>query len=59
VFKHWLYPLIGLRDWRLMTMVIEALRATLPDAAARPPGEVAEFLINAIRSYQAKTIEPA
>jgi hypothetical protein len=43
-------------DWRLVTLAVKAIREAMPDSATRPPGEVLELVINAIRSYRAEIL---
>jgi hypothetical protein len=46
-------------DWQLALAVFGAIREALPNANKRQPGEVLEFVLNAIRQADAKLIEPA
>jgi hypothetical protein len=44
-------------DWQLVTEVMGAIKQSLPDAGQRPPGEVMNYLLEAIRAHDAKLIE--
>jgi hypothetical protein len=44
-------------EWQIATEVFRAVREALPDASNRKPGEVLEFVLQAIRSQSAKVIE--
>ena len=44
-------------DWTLILEVLGAVKRGLPDAGARPPGEVMSFVLAAIRAHDAKVIE--
>src|SRR5262245_19234632 len=44
-------------DWAIVMEVMNAVKASLPDANARRPGEVMEHVLKALRAYDAKTIE--
>ena len=46
-------------DWELMLSVCAAIKQALPDANQQSPSAVLEFVLNAIRAADAKTIEPA
>lgn len=46
-------------DWQLMLGVLEAVKVALPDAGSRSPGQVLDFVLDAIRAADAKVIEPA
>jgi hypothetical protein len=48
---------LGAEDWTTMLAVLDAVRAALPDANARSPAEVMEFVLSAIRMANAPTIE--
>ena len=43
-------------DWQLVTEVMSAIKQSLPDASQRAPGEVMEYVLQAIRSHDAKVI---
>jgi hypothetical protein len=45
------------QDWALALEVFHAIKASLPNAATRQPGEVLNFVSNAIRAADAKLIE--
>jgi hypothetical protein len=44
-------------DWQLVTEVMGAIRQALPEANQRQPGEVMQFVLDAIRAHDAKLIE--
>ena len=44
-------------DWQMALAVFGAVREALPDANKRAPGEVLNFVLDAIRSHDAKLIE--
>jgi hypothetical protein len=44
-------------DWAIALEVFQAVRAGLPQADKQQPGEVMNFVLNAIRSHDAKLIE--
>ena len=44
-------------DWQIALAVFGAIRSAIPNANERPPGEVMEFVLNAIHAASAKTIE--
>ena len=44
-------------DWRVVMEILKAIKLAVPDAGSRPPGEVLEFVADAIRAHTAKTIE--
>jgi hypothetical protein len=44
-------------DWQLAIEVFRAVKEALPDASNRQPGEVMNFVLDAIRSRDAKLIE--
>jgi hypothetical protein len=44
-------------DWAIALEVFQAVRAGLPGADKRQPGEVMNFVLEAIRSHDAKLIE--
>jgi hypothetical protein len=50
---------LGTEDWRLFREIAVAIKETLPEAATRPPGEILNFVGDAIRAYPAKAISPA
>jgi hypothetical protein len=43
-------------DWHLMVAILDAVREGLPDAASKPPGEVMNFVLDAIRAHTAKAV---
>ena len=43
-------------DWALLTDIIGAIRQTLPETASRQPGEVLQFVSDAIRAHSAPMI---
>ena len=45
-------------DWSIALSVFGAIKAAIPDANKREPGEVMNFVLEAIRSCDAKFIEP-
>jgi hypothetical protein len=45
-------------DWELMLSVCAAIKDALPGANERSPGEVLNFVLDAIRQADAKTIKP-
>ena len=47
---------LSMEDWAIMREVMEAVRLAIPDASARQPGQVLEFVLNALRMAQANTI---
>ena len=44
-------------DWQLLLSMLEAVRAAMPDAGQRQPGEVMQLVTEAIRMANAPTIE--
>jgi hypothetical protein len=36
-------------DWNLMLEIVAAVRQALPDASSKPPGQVLEFVLEALR----------
>src|SRR5262249_39451891 len=44
-------------DWTIVLEVMGAIKQSLPDANARRPGEVLEFVLDAIRAHDAKMID--
>jgi hypothetical protein len=44
-------------DWQIALAVFGAIKDALPDANSRPPNEVLEFVLNAIRAADAKLID--
>jgi hypothetical protein len=44
-------------DWNIALSVFAAVREALPDASKRQPGEVMEFVLDAIKLHSAKPIE--
>jgi hypothetical protein len=47
---------LSVEDWRLFREIAVAIKETLPDAATRPPGEILNFVADAIRAHTARTI---
>ena len=46
-------------DWSIALEVFAAIKQALPEASQRQPGEVLQFVLEAIRAADAKLIEPA
>jgi Family of unknown function (DUF5681) len=44
-------------DWQIAMQVFEAVKTALPDASNRQPGEVLNFVLDAVRAHDAKLIE--
>jgi hypothetical protein len=44
-------------DWRIFEGILKGIKLALPDAGSRPPGEILEFVADAIRAHTARTIE--
>src|SRR5262245_55593554 len=44
-------------DWSIAMSVFEAVKQTIPDAGSRQPGEVMQFVADAIRAHSAKLVE--
>jgi hypothetical protein len=44
-------------DWQLTLAVFEAIKVALPDASQRQPSDVMEFVLNSIRSTNAKLLD--
>ena len=44
-------------DWSIVCEVISAVKASIPDAGDRPPGEVMEHVLTALRAHEAPLIE--
>jgi hypothetical protein len=44
-------------DWALVIEVMDAVKQGLPDANKRPPGEVLQHVLDALRVHEAKVIE--
>jgi hypothetical protein len=44
-------------DWAIVREVMHAVKQALPDANSRPPGEIMQFVLEAIRAASAKTID--
>jgi hypothetical protein len=44
-------------EWQLAREIFEAVKQALPDANQREPGQVMQFVLDAIRSHDAKLIE--
>lgn len=45
-------------DWAIAVSLFGAIKQALPDASTRSPSEVLNFVLEAIRSFDAKLIEP-
>jgi hypothetical protein len=48
---------LAAEDWATMLAVLDAVRQALPGANSKSPAEVLEFVLSAIRSASATTIE--
>jgi hypothetical protein len=44
-------------DWQMMLAILDAVRQALPNANARPPSEILEHVLDALRMANAPTIE--
>lgn len=44
-------------DWQIAMDVFQAVKEALPDAGQRQPGEVMEFVLQAIRAHSSPLIE--
>ena len=49
------YAGLSPEDYLLLKQVIAAVRRTIPDADSKPPGEVLEHVLSALRLRQAET----
>lgn len=45
-------------DWSIVLEVMGAIKQALPDANSRDPGEVTNHVLEALRTHDAKVIEP-
>jgi hypothetical protein len=45
-------------DWQIALALFGAIKDALPNANQRPPGEVMQYVLDAIRTHDAKLIEP-
>jgi hypothetical protein len=45
-------------DWQIALAVFGAIKDALPDANKRQPGEVMQYVLDALRAHDAKLIEP-
>src|SRR5262245_45918162 len=52
-----LIPFETVDDWSIVLEVMGAVKAALPDANARRPGEVMEHVLSALRAHEAKMID--
>jgi hypothetical protein len=48
---------LSMEDWMIMREIVEVARVAIPDASSKPPGQVLEFVLNAPRIAEAKTID--
>ena len=48
---------LSMEDWMIMLEVMEAVRQAIPDASSKQPGQVLEFVLNALRLAQGRTID--
>jgi hypothetical protein len=48
---------LGADDWAIVTEIMTAVKQGIPDAGMRTPGEVLNFVLDAIHAHSAKTIE--
>ena len=44
-------------DWELLIETLDAIKQCLPDASQRQPGEVMQYVLEAIRMANAPTIQ--
>ena len=48
---------LSMDDWTIMREIMEAVRQAIPDASSKQPGQVLEFVLNALRLAQVRTID--
>ncbi len=47
---------LSMEDWATMREIMEAVRQAIPDASSKQPGQVLEFVLNALQMAQANAI---